>query len=85
MWAKKKVVLDDLDPKIRRNFERRDWLPLLDIDHLPLATLIREFYLNLSVHFNDSNTQYVISWIWGEEYVITPSVMASALGVAKVQ
>ena len=25
------------------------------------------------------------SWIWGEEYVITPSVMDSALGVPKVQ
>ena len=25
------------------------------------------------------------SWIWGKEYVITPSVVASALGVPKVQ
>ena len=49
IWAERKVLLDELDPKIRRNFERRGWLPLLDISHPPLATLIREFYSNLSV------------------------------------
>ena len=78
-------MLDKLDPEIRRNFERRGWLPLLDIDHPPPATLIREFYSNLSVHSNDSNTQYVMSWKRGEEYVITPFLVASALGVPKVQ
>ena len=26
-----------------------------------------------------------MSWKWGEEYVITPSLVASALGVPKVQ
>ena len=85
MWAERKVVLDELDPEIRRNFERRGWLPLLDISHPPLATLIREFYSNLSVHSNDSNTQYVMSWIKGEKYVINPSVVASVLGVPRVQ
>ena len=84
VWAERKVVLDELDPKIRRNFKRRGWLPLLDIDHPPLATLIREFYLNLSIHSSDSNTQFVKSWIRGKEYVITLLVMASALGVPKV-
>ena len=53
VWAKRKVVLDELDLEIRRNFEHRGWLPLMDIDHPPPATLIREFYSNLSVHFND--------------------------------
>ena len=62
----------------------RGWLPLLDVDHPPLAILIREFYSNLSVHSNDSNTQIVSSWIRGEEYTITPTVVASALGVPKV-
>ena len=57
----------------------------MDIDHPSPNTLIRKFYLNLSVHSNDSNTQFVKSWIQGEEYVITPSVVASALGVSKVQ
>ena len=51
----------------------------------PLATLIKEFYSNLSVHSNDSNTQFVKSWIQGEEYTITPSVVVDALGVPLVQ
>ena len=63
MWAERKVVLDELDPEIRRNFERRGWLPLMDINHPPPTSLIREFYSNLSIHSNDSNTQYVMSWI----------------------
>ena len=85
MWAGRKVVVDELDPEIRKNFERRGWLHLLDVDHPPPATLIREFYSNLSVHSNDSKSQYVKSWIRGEEYTITPTVVASALGVPKVQ
>ena len=59
-------------------------MPLLDVDHPPFATLIKEFYSNLSVHSYDSNTQ-VKSWIWGEEYTIIPSVVASPLGVPMVQ
>ena len=51
VWAEHKVILDELDPEICRNFEHRGWLPLLDIEHPPLATLIRKFYSNLSVHF----------------------------------
>ena len=84
VWVERKVVLDEPDPEIKRNFERRGWLPLLDVDHPPLATFIRDFYSNLSVHSNDSNTQFMRSWIWGEEYTITPTVVASALGVPKV-
>ena len=53
MQVERKVVLDELDLEIRKNFERRGRLPLMDIDHPPPATLIREFYSNLSVHFND--------------------------------
>ena len=85
VWAERKVILDELDLDIRRNFERRGWLPLLDVDHPPLATLIKKFYSNLSIHSNDSNTQYVKSWIRGEEYPITPTIVASTLGVPKVQ
>ena len=84
VWAEWKVVLDELDLEISRNFERRGWLLLLDVDHPPPATLIKEFYSNLSIHSYDSNTQ-VKSWIRGEEYTITPSVVASALGVPMVQ
>ena len=56
VWAEHKVILDELDGEIRRNFDCRGWLPLLDVDHPPPAILIREFYSNLSVHSYDSNT-----------------------------
>ena len=61
IWAKRKVLLDELDLAIKANFKRWAWLPLLDIDYSPLATLIRKFYLNLSIHSNDSNTRFVKS------------------------
>ena len=83
IWAEHKVLLDELDLAIRANFERRGWLPLLDIDYPPPATLIREFYSNLSIHVYDSNT-LVKSWIQGVEFTITPSVVADALGVPVV-
>ena len=84
IWAERKVLLDELDPELRRIFEHRGWLHLLDISHPPLATLIREFYLNLSVHSYDANT-LVRSWVQGVGYTITPSVVATALGVLVVQ
>ena len=77
-------MLDELDGEIRRNFDRRGKLPLLDVDHPPPATLIREFYSNLSIHSYDSNT-LVRSWVWGDEYTITPSVVVAALGVPLVK
>ena len=84
IWAERKVLLDKLDGEIRRNFDHRGWLPLLDVDHPPPATLIREFYSNLSVHSYDSNT-LVKSWIRGDVYTITHSAVAAALGVSLVQ
>ena len=84
IWAERKVLLDKLDPEIMCNFECRGWLPLLDISHPPPATLIREFYLNLSVHSYDAKT-LVRSWVWGVGYTITPSIVATALGVPVVQ
>ena len=83
-WAEGTILLDELDPAIRANFKCRGWLPLLDIDHPPPAALIREFYSNLSIHVYDSNT-LVKCWIRGEEYTITPRVVADALGVPLVQ
>ena len=59
------------------------WKPITKQYHPP-AALIREFYSNLFVHSYDSNT-LVRSWIRGEEYTITPTVVASALGVPMVQ
>ena len=80
VWAKCKVILDKLNGEIRRNFESRGWLPLLDVEHPLSAALIREFYSNFSVHSDDSNIYFVKSWIRSEKYVITPQVVASTLG-----
>ena len=75
----------NLTRRLGETLSVRGWLPLLDVDHPPLAILIREFYSNLSVHSNDSNTQYVKSWIQGEKYSITLTIVASALWLPKVQ
>ena len=77
LWAKRRVILDKIDPEMHKNFECKGWLPLLEVEHPPPVALIREFYSNLSVHSNDSNIKFVKSWIRGEEYVITPKVVAS--------
>ena len=53
IWAEHKVLLVELDPAIRGNF---------DIGHPPPAAPIREFYSNLSIHIYDSNT-LIKSWI----------------------
>ena len=79
------MILDEVNPEIRRSFNSRGWLRLLEVKYPPSAALTREFYSNLSVHSNDSNTQNVRSWIRGEEYVITPSVVVSTFGVPLVQ
>ena len=55
-------------------------MSLLEIDHPPPTALIREFFSNLTCHIYDSNT-VVRSWIQGEEFTITPRVVAEALGV----
>ena len=84
IWAKRSVVLNDVDPAIRVNFESRGWLSLLEVDHPPPTALIREFFSNLSCHIYDSNT-LVRSWIRGVEFTITPRVVADALGVLVVK
>ena len=83
IWAEHSVILDEVNPAIRANLESRGWLSLLEIDHPPLTTLIREFFSNLSCHIYDSNT-VVRSWIRGVEFTITPRVVAEALGVPVV-
>ena len=62
IWVERAVILDEIDPAIRANFESRGWLPLLEIDHPPPTALIREFFSNLACHVYDSNT-LVRSWI----------------------
>ena len=56
IWAERAVILDEIDPTIRANFESRGWLPLLEIDHPPPTALIKEFFSNFSCHVYDSNT-----------------------------
>ena len=77
-------MLDELDPAIRANFESRGWLSLLELDHPPSTTLIREIFSNLSCHIYGSNT-LVRSWIRGVEFIITPRIVAEALGVSVVR
>ena len=74
------MILDEVDPAIRANLESKGWLSLLEIDHPPPTALIREFFSNLTCYIYDSNT-VVRSWIRGEEFTITPRVVAEALGV----
>ena len=83
IWAERSVILDEVDPAIRANLESRGWLSLLEIDHPLSTTLIRKFFSNLSCHIYDSNT-IVRSWIRGVEFIITPRVVAEALGVPVV-
>ena len=84
IWAERSVVLDEVDPAIRANFESRGWLSLLEVDHPPPTALIREFFSNLSCHIYDTNT-LVRSWIRGVEFTITPRIVAEALGVMVVR
>ena len=83
IWAECAMILDEIDPTIRANFESRGWLSLLEIDHPPPTALIREFFSNLSCHVYNSNT-LVRSWIRGVEFTIAPRVVADALGVPVV-
>ena len=84
IWAERSVVLDEVNPAIRANLETRGWLSWLEIDHPPPTALIREFFSNLSCHVYDSNT-LVRSWIRGVKFIITPTVVAEALGVPVVR
>ena len=83
IWAKRSVILDEVDLAITANLKSRGWLSLLEIDHPPPTALIREFFSNLSCHIYDSNT-LIRSWIRGVEFTITPRVVAKALGVPVV-
>ena len=50
IWAECSVVLDEIDPTIRANFESRGWLSLLEIDHPPPTALIRVLLDSLLPH-----------------------------------
>ena len=40
IWAKRSVILDEVDPAIRANLESKGWLSLLEIDHPPRPLLL---------------------------------------------
>ena len=77
-------MLDEVNPAIKANLESQGWLPLLEVDHPPPTTLIRDFFSNLSCHVYDSNT-LVRSWRRGVEFTIIPRVVADALRVSVVR
>ena len=63
IWGERQVNLDELDPSNCRNLESRGCLSLFH-DLIPsLATLIREFYSNLSIQFDSSSGHILIAWI----------------------
>ena len=84
IWAKRSVVLDEVDLAIRANLESRGWVPLIEVNHPPPTVLIREFFSNLSCHIYDSNS-LVRSWIRGVKFTITPRVVVDVLGVPVIK
>ena len=51
----------------------------------PPTALIREFYVNLSINFDDSGGHYLTTWIRGEDFQITKKVVSDALNVPLVR
>ena len=62
----------------------RNWVSFCDVSDPPPAALIREFYSNLSVYFEDRGGYYLTTWIRGKEFRITKHVVFEALGVPLV-
>ena len=81
---KRQIVLDELDPSIRRSLVSRNWVSLCNISNLPPTALIREFYLNLSIYSEDIGGHYLTTWIRGKEFRITKRVVSEVLGVPLV-
>ena len=63
IWGDRQDNLDELDRSIHRNLDSRKCLSLCFDLEPPLATLIREFYLNLSTHSDDFSGHYLTTWI----------------------
>ena len=61
IWGEREIVLNELDPSIRRNFVSRNWVSLCEVSDPPLTTLIREFYSNLSVYSKVIGSHYLTS------------------------
>ena len=63
----------------------RNWVSLCEVSEPPSATLIREFYSNLSVYSEDIGGHYSTIWIRGHEFTISKQVVSKALGVPLVR
>ena len=68
LWSEEWINLDELDPFIWQKLDSRGWLPLCFDLVSPLVALIREFYLNISIHFASSGGHLFTTWIRGEEF-----------------
>ena len=84
IWGERQVNLDELDHSMYQNLESRKWMSLSsNLVPSPIA-LIREFYSNLSTHFESSSSHYLTTWIRGEEFQITKQIVSKALRVPLV-
>ena len=63
----------------------RNWGSLCDVSHPPPTALIKEFYSNLSIYFEDTGDHYLTTWIRGKEYRITKLIGFEDLGVPLIR
>ena len=61
MGREREIVLDELDPSIRRNLVSRNWVSLCNVSDPLAAALIREFYSNLSIYSEVTGGHYLTS------------------------
>lgn len=84
IWEERQVNLDEIYPFFHRNLQSRNWLSSCsNLVCLP-ATLVREFYANLFIHFDDSSGHYLTTWIIGEEFHITKKVLSYAFNISLI-
>ena len=85
LWSEEWINLEELDPFIWQKLDSRGWLPLCFDLVSPLVALIREFYLNISIHFASFGGHLLTTWIRGEEFQITKKIVYTALSVPLIQ
>ena len=76
----RQIDLHELHPSVNENLQSRHWLSLCTNIQPPPANLIREFYLNLSMH-EDLSGHKVGSSIRGVPFTITRERVSKALDV----
>ena len=85
IWRERQINLDELYRSVHRNLGSRKWFSLCSDLEPPPTTLIRDFYLNLSTHSDDSGGHYLTTSIRGEEFWITKQIVSKALCVPLVR